>query len=134
MYAVGVPVGVGGVVVTYGLKSCEQTSGTFCNADSDHVGLWFHWSTISVSVRLKFLEPGRLLAIDPVDTATKVSPDIIVAGVHRGDRLEIGVFGFSSEFFPFRFALGCILISSIRILWYLQKESDFKHAEFQNKV
>lgn len=56
---------------------------------------------------LKFLEPGRLLAMELADTATNVSPpDIMVEGVPRGDILETGVFDLSSEFFAFRLALG----------------------------
>lgn len=56
---------------------------------------------------LKFLEPGRLLAMELADTATNVSPpDVMVEGVPRGDILETGVFDLSSEFFPFRLALG----------------------------
>lgn len=68
---------------------------------------------------LKFLDPGRLLAMEPADTATNVSPpEVIVEGVSRGDK-ETGVFGLSSGLFPFRLALGCIRVSSIRRLWYL---------------
>lgn len=69
---------------------------------------------------LKFFDPGRLLAIDPAETATSVSPpDVTVEGVQRGDIFET-VFDFSSTFFPFRLALGWILVSSSRILWYLE--------------
>lgn len=68
---------------------------------------------------LKFLDPGRLLAIDPADTATNVSPEDTVEGVHRGDMLA-GMLDLSSELFPFRLAFGWILVSSIRILWYLE--------------
>lgn len=58
--------------------------------------------------------------MEPADTATNVSPpEVMVEGVPRGDILETGVFDLSSGVFPFRLALGCILVSSIRILWYL---------------
>lgn len=68
---------------------------------------------------LKFLDPGRLLVMELADIATSVSPpEVIVEGVSRGDK-ETGVCGLSSRLFPFRLALGCIRVSSIRILWYL---------------
>lgn len=76
---------------------------------------------------LKVFDPGLLLAIDPAETATNVSPDVTVDGVHRGDMLAVIVL--SSETFPFRFAFGWTLVSSIRILWYLKQESEVKHAE-----
>lgn len=79
---------------------------------------------------LKLFDPGRLLVIDPAWTATKVSPEVTVEGVHRGDMLETCVIGFSSVFFAFRFALGWILVSSIRILWYLEEEAKVTHAVF----
>lgn len=70
---------------------------------------------------LKFLDPGLLLAMDPAETATNVSPpEVIVDGVQRGDIFDIGVFDLSSILFPFRLALGWILVSSIRKLWYLK--------------
>lgn len=69
---------------------------------------------------MKFFDPGRLLVIDPAWTATSVSPDVTVEGVQRGDMFGTGVLGLSSVLFAFRFALGWILVSSIRILWYLE--------------
>lgn len=66
--------------------------------------------------------------MDPADTATNVSPDVTVEFVHRGDMFVV-VISLSSEIFPFRFALDWTLVSSIRILWYLEQESEVKHAE-----
>lgn len=77
---------------------------------------------------LKFFDPGRLLVMEPAWTATNVSPEVTVDGVQRGDMLGTGVIGFSSVFFAFRFALGWILVSSIRILWYLEEEAKVTHA------
>lgn len=66
--------------------------------------------------------------MDPV-TATNVSPpDVTVEGVHRGDMFGTGVLGFSSVFFPFRFAFDWILVSSILTVWYLEHEANVKHV------
>lgn len=79
---------------------------------------------------LKFFDPGRLLAMEDADTATKVSPDVTVEGVQRGD-MGTGVFGLSSVLFVFRLALGWILVSSILIVWYLEQESKVKHDAYK---